>query len=444
MAVLSAAPIACAQPTLTNCSALAPRWNPLVSWEMPVSASACRVTANTEAHMGSDRGKKTRHEGVFRKKNGAWFIQAVIRDGSSFRSVERTLPKTMSESEVVEARAKLRVELESARATGTQVQTSTPTAREALAAARPTTVADYAEQWLRRKQADWRPKTRADNMEVLASRVLPVLGHIAVGELKRSHIIEWRTWAEGQKTEKGEQYAAGTLALWWRVLRGMLGEMIGDHELSTNLVFKVKAPRSSKPRVRAEAALTIDELAALLAAVKQHHPAFWTEVYILAFSGCRPSELYSLVWSDIELSTGRIIISKSVVHGHVGKPKNGRSRIVALTDGMRAALEAHKAPDQNPEALVFPSDKGTFRSDTTLHHVLRDCGQHTGITVNVGPQILRYTANTLLREAGVADEIVRDRLGHTTREMGHRYFKGHVEAQKAAVERLQAAVDGDR
>lgn len=394
--------------------------------------------------MGSDRGKKTRHEGVFRKKNGAWFIQAVIRDGSSFRSVERTLPKTMSESEVVEARAKLRVELEAARATGTQVQTAIPTAREAQVEARPTTVADYCEQWLKRKQADWRPKTRADNMEVLASRVLPVLGHLPVAELKRAHIIEWRTWAESQKTDKGQQYAAGTLALWWRVFRGMLGDMIGDHELSTNLVFKVKAPRSTKPRVRAEAALTIDELATLLAAVKQHNPAFWTEVYILAFSGCRPSELYSLVWSDIDLAAGRIIISKSVVHGHVGKPKNGRSRIVALTDGMRAALEAHKAPDQKPETLVFPSDKGTFRSDTTLHHVLRDCGQHAGITVNVGPQILRYTANTLLREAGVADEIVRDRLGHTTREMGHRYFKGHVEAQKAAVEKLQAAVDGDR
>lgn len=385
----------------------------------------------------AERGKKTKHEGVFRKKSGAWLITVALRHQGGFKSLQRTLTKQHSEAEAVEARARLRVELEQCLQAGTVIQTSI--------ASKPTTIGDFAEQWLKRKQADWRPKTRSDNLSVLAERILPHLGHIAVEELHRTHILAWRSWAESQKTEKGAPYAAGTLGLWWRVLRGMLGDLIVDHELNTNLVFKVKAPRSDKPRVRTDAALTAEQLGKLLSVVKGKHPGFYAEVFILAMAGCRPGELYALTWGDIDLLEGKLTISKSVVQGNVGKPKNGKTRIVALTDGMRVVLQAHK--DQHPglpAALVFPSEAGTHRSDTTLHHMLFECGQKVGIQFRVGPQVLRYTANTLLREAGVADEIVRDRLGHTTREMGHRYFKGHLEAQKAAVEKLHAAVEGGR
>lgn len=82
----------------------------------------------------------------------------------------------------------------------------------------------------------------------------------------------------------------------------------------------------------------------------------------------------------------------------------------------------------------------TFRDVTTLKNVLVECGHEAGISFAVGPQILRYTANTLMREAGIADEIVRDRLGHTTREMGHQYFKGHLDAQRDAVKEIEGAL----
>ncbi len=202
--------------------------------------------------MASNRGKKTRHDGVYKKKNGAWLIQVVIREGSGFRSVERTLPATTPESEVVAGRARLRVELEAQRATGVQTQMSVPTASEVRVMTRPTTVADYCEQWVKRKKSDWRPKTVTDNVEVLSSRVLPVLGEIPVAELKRAHVMDWRAWAESQRTLGGDQYACATLALWWRVLRGLLNDLIVDHELSPSLTFRVKPPKSSKGRVKAK------------------------------------------------------------------------------------------------------------------------------------------------------------------------------------------------
>ena len=137
-----------------------------------------------------------------------------------------------------------------------------------------------------------------------------------------------------------------------------------------------------------------------------------------------------------------MLICKSVVGGRVRAPKTGRSRVVALTAGTREALTAQRARvDTASDALVFPSITGGHRDSTTLYTFLRRCGREVGLDVRVGPQVLRYTANTLLRESGIADEIVRDRLGHATREMGHHYFRGHLDAQRAAAEGLAAQLE---
>lgn len=381
----------------------------------------------------TNRGHKTRHDGVFRKKDGAWTIRVVLREHGRFRSVARTLPPETPEAEVVAARARLRVEAERRRVQGTPIQVQS--------AARPTTVSDYAEQWMKRKRSDWRPKTREDNLEILAARILPRLGRVPVDELRRANVTEWRTWAEGQKTERGKPYAAGTLGLWWRVLRGMLRDLVADYELSPNLVFNVKPPRSDKPRVRAEGALTSDQLAKLLDMVKKLHKDAYAEVYTIAIAGCRPGELYALTWGDIDLVQGTMTISKSVVRGQTNKPKNGHTRIVALTPSMKAVLEAHKQEHPGlPGALVFPASNGKGRDATTLHHLLVACGRKVGIPFPVGPQILRYTANTLLRDSGAPDVVVRARLGHATAEMGHLYYKGGMDAQRVVVERVEAAV----
>jgi integrase len=380
-----------------------------------------------------DRGRKTRTPGVYRQKDGKWLVQVVVRQDGKFKQRQLTLPAETPEAQVVAARASLRLEAEYAKEAEPVRPESPPR----------TTVASYSKLWIVRKKTDWRPKTVKDNVQVLSERVLPVVGEVPVEDLKRAHIMGWRTWAEGQRMANKSPYSSATLSLWWRVFRSLLNDIIVDHDLSTTLTFKVKPPGSVKGRVRTEAALTVQQLRELLALVRDQHPAWYAEVYTLAFSGMRPGELYALSWTDADLDGGRLNITKSVVQGNVGRPKSGKARIVALTDGMTDVLRAHRASrPESPNGLVFPSETGGYRSDTTMHHLLAECGTAAGIPFRVGPQVLRYTANTLLREAGVADEIVRDRLGHATREMGFRYFKGHIEAQKAAVERLQTAVEG--
>lgn len=382
--------------------------------------------------MPTQRGTKTKHTGVFRREDGAWLVQVTLRDRGRFRSMERTLPATTTESEAVAFRAQLKVDLERARSTR---------APNPPRVTRSTTVSDYCEQWVKRKRMDWRPKTLHDNVDVLADRVLPIIGHIPLKELQRADIMSWCTWAQSQRISAEKPYADGTLALWWRVMRGMLNDMIADHELSPSLTFRIKPPRSGKPRVKADGALTMTQLRALLQIIRAKRPAWYAEVYLMAMTGMRPGELYALTWEDVDLENGTVTISKSVVKGKVDRPKNGRTRVVALTETMVTVLRDHRTKRPGPQTeLLFASMRHTFRDVTTLKNVLVECGHEAGIAIAVGPQILRYTANTLMREAGIADEIVRDRLGHMTREMGHRYFKGHLDAQRTAVAEIEGAL----
>ena len=386
------------------------------------------------------RGSKTRHPGVYKQKNGGWVIQAVIRQDGQYHTLQRTLPASATVREAVTARAALVDELRDKVAAMEEVGAEL----EVVPMGPTGTVADYAERWIERKAGgELRMKVAEDYATILSRRVLPRLGHVEVADLQRWHVLDWRQWAETRRRKDGSRYGKATLALWWRVMRSMLNDLICDHDLHPNLTFRIRPPAGGADRRRVEVALTAEQLAGLLAAVQTQYSDWYAEVYTLVFSGMRPSALYALTWGDVDFDGGFILIDKSVVGGHLGRPKNNRPRKVALTDGMRAVLLAHReARTGLPGATLFPAVNGRRRDTTTLYALLKAASKQAGLPVTAGPQVLRYTHNTLLREAGVPDEIVRERLGHVSREMGHRYFKGHIEAQRLAVEGLAKVIEG--
>ena len=381
-----------------------------------------------------NRGRKTRTPGVYKQKDGKWLVQVVLRSEGKFKQRQMTLPAETPEHEVIAARSRLRMACE-------QAKTAEPV-RPEIQSPPVITFTDYCKRWIIRKSGDWRPQTLHDNLVVLSERILPFLGEKNVAHLQRADILEWRQWAQEQRMASGQLYSPLTLLFWWKLLRVLLNDLIIDHELSALLTFRVKPPTSTKPRVRANEALTLPQLQLLLREVATHFPAWYPEVFTLAYSGMRPSELYALIWSDIDLDNGTLTISKSVVNGIVGKTKNGRPRNVALTSAMADVLRTHRGSVMpEPNSCVFWAKPGTLRHKHTLNKFLLRMARRVGIKFRVGPQVLRYTQNTLLRQAGVADETVRDRLGHMTRDMGYVYFKGHISAQKDAVEKLQEAVE---
>ena len=55
----------------------------------------------------ADRGKKTRHDGIYKLKDGRWLLQVVLRVGGKRKTEEKRLPAHVLERDAVAARAQM-------------------------------------------------------------------------------------------------------------------------------------------------------------------------------------------------------------------------------------------------------------------------------------------------------------------------------------------------
>lgn len=181
---------------------------------------------------------------------------------------------------------------------------------------------------------------------------------------------------------------------------------------------------------------TADEAATFLVAAKAAGPqaaALWT---VALDSGMRKSELAGLRWSDVDFAHGRVLVTQQLLTGGLEPvfipTKGKRARTVDLASETLELLKAHKThqaaiklryrPQYHDFGLVFAKE---WAEDGRRHDVLG-----TPIAVNnIGERAfaalittaavrpitihgLRHTCASLLLQAGVSPNVVRDRLGH--------------------------------
>ena len=148
----------------------------------------------------------------------------------------------------------------------------------------------------------------------------------------------------------------------------------------------------------------------------------------LAMTGLRRGELLGLDWDAVDLDTGRLAITRTLIEGKGAprfsdpKTKRGR-RSVALDATTVEALREHRerqldervawGPAYESHGLVFCREDGTPIWPRTFsrsfdHHV-RDAG-----LPKIRLHDLRHTHATLALEAGVHPKVVQERLGHAT------------------------------
>lgn len=375
-------------------------------------------------------GKKTRHRGVYRLPDGKWLIRAYATDERTGKKREReeTLPADMREAEVVAALQVLKVKLAEGAA-----ETPAPSR---------CSLTDCAEQWLEAKAGRVRASTARHLADVLAKHILPRLGDLQVTAITRSDMERWVAWAERTTTTSGRPYSRDTVNGWWRVLCQFVRDVCAERGLPDPIV-RVQPPRAKASGRRERRTLSAEQLTALLDAVREEAPHRYAEIYVLAYTGLRPGELYALKWSDLDDASGQIYVRRAHRHGVVAETKTGDPREVALTKGMARVLRDHRRQliaAQHPgldSGLVFPSDTGGFRGPESLTKPLAAAAKKAGIKQRVGAQVLRRTINTLLLLEGVDRAVLRSQMGHCSEEMTQRYAGVPVEAKQAAVERLE-------
>ena len=392
--------------------------------------------------MSSTEEKKMARKipGVKRLANGGYFVRVTARCPRTKVKVHRkkTLPP-MPIEDVLLVRATMAKKLKEELERGRQQQAQ---------ARRQATVADYAEQWLKQRTKRLRASVGNIYLQILADRILPVIGEKFVAEITRAHVEEWVIWAERQRNMHGRAYAQDTLRSWWRVLGTLLRDAAAEYGIP-DPTSRVSPPRSRVRNVREKRTLTVDQLTKLLDAAKHHFPEWHAEIFVLAMSGMRPGELYALRWEDLDYDGGCIHIRRAVWKQNVGPTKTDAPRDVAMPAAIAAVLKEHRQQllrSQHPgldSGLVFPSLKGTHRYSSTLSKTLGLVAEIAELPLRVGPQVLRRTFNTLLLETGVNQIVLRSQMGHTTQAMTQRYAGVHIERKQEAVQTLLRLTQAD-
>ena len=364
------------------------------------------------------------HAGVYRQHYAdgtwAWWIRARVR-GQGERA--RTLPATLTPGEAVDARERLVQEL----------------AGVAPAHRRRTTVRGYSQQWLRERSGTLKPSTRDRYVAGLADHILPELGHLPLDEVNRAAVQSWCHRVSRKQRPDGERYAHGTVLGWWALLRGMLRDAAADADLP-DPTRRVRPPSTGITGRRTGHSLSASELAGFLDFVRRRKPDWYPEVLVLAYTGMPPGELYELRWSDIDWERGVVTVSRAVWRGEVGGTKTGKTREMVVPRLLVDVLREHQAEQGTiGHTLIFPAGHGGHRLTQTLRTTCVRLSRRLGCP-QVTPYVLRYTFRTLVRSAGIPEELVSGIQGHSL-EVGRSYFRGHLDAKRGAVEALRELLE---
>ncbi|MFB6372786.1 MAG: tyrosine-type recombinase/integrase [Bradymonadaceae bacterium] len=366
---------------------------------------------------------------------------ATTPDGE-LKQTQRTLPEGKTLEGAVEVRESLKEEIRTP---------DRPSPEE-----HPTTMACYANQWLRRKANEGlTPRTLQGYRRELKQWILPRLGHLDLEAFSRHHVLDWISWATNQTHEDGTPYATETVRRWWGTLRNVLRDAHADGYLDRDPTQRVPAISTGRNGVRDIEALTADELREFIDAAREAAPRRYAELVTLALTGMRSGELWSLHWSDLDRSERSIHIHRSVSAGEiVDRTKTDVDRRVPMHPLVDEAIDEHRTrmmeeeqDDRLATGLVFPSHQATVRTPGSLRKAIantielindrrqkRADGEPEEWHKHVSPQVLRKTFVTLMRMSRVDEIISESIVGHETSEMQRHYASPSVSQKREALD----------
>ena len=234
-----------------------------------------------------------------------------------------------------------------------------------------------------------------------------------------------------------ETEISAVIAQAYRFLRAGLNAAVKDGLIVANPCQVRRAGHSpAEPRSIAEPA----EVRALAEAMPAHLSA---SVYVAAWSGLRPGEVFALARRHVDLEAGALTVERSIKqvnNGPVtfGPPKTeaGR-RVVNLPRTVVQILADHmdRHTESGPDALVFTHIDGTPVTRARRNRAFSRARRVVGRT-DLRFHDLRHTGATLAAREGATLSELKHRIGHTTVQAAMRYQHASPARDRALADRL--------
>lgn len=279
-------------------------------------------------------------------------------------------------------------------------------------------VDEFLGQWLAIKKASVKPKTYELYEYVTRLHITPTLGRLKLRDLRADHLHS----LYAAKLESG--LAPRTVQIAHRMLHGALKAAVQWGLLGRNVADAVIAPKPRRPEMKV---WTPAEAAAFLKATADDRmgPAY----VLMLYCGLRLGELLALKWDDVDLSSGRLQVRRTLQRlkrgqGLVtGEPKSAHGRRQIVLPGPAGDALRQRKVRQMEERLaaggrwketgyVFTTGIGTpFEPSNVDHYFAREVKRLGLPPIRVHD--LRHTCATMLLSRGVHPKIVQELLGHS-------------------------------
>jgi len=282
------------------------------------------------------------------------------------------------------------------------------------------TLGEYLEQWLRDAvKPSVRPRTYESYDQQLHSHIIPALGRTKLTALRPDSLQKYYA------TKIAAGLSPTSVKYHHAIIHRALKQALKWDLVSRNVAESVDAPRPRSEEMRFLLPGEVSKLIEVSDEAGDRLLALWA---LAIYSGARQGELLALRWSDIDLESGRVRITRALerTSGGVGvyaEPKTASSRrTITLDPDVVAILREHMDRQKDEKAstgaeyddqgLVFCTQIGRPLIRFNVVRDFKNALARAGL-----PPIrfhdLRHTNGVLMQLSGVGIRAAMGRLGHS-------------------------------
>jgi integrase len=295
------------------------------------------------------------------------------------------------------------------------------------------TLAEFGEEWWRRRAVRLTAKTRSGYAGLWDAHILPRLGYLRLRDISPAVVEDWMAALE--KDGVGREAQRKSLKL----LRGVLQRAMEWERLARNPARLVPLP--PPPETPEVSPLPPDEVEAMrFFLLGQGRESDALMISLLAYAGLRPEEASALSWRHVRERT--LLVEQVVSMGRIEvRSKTRQARAVRLLGPVVRDLAAYRIRIGRPDEreLLFPNRSGGPRSDTAQNNwrrrVFNEARRAAGIERGT-PYYLRHSFASLLIWEGQPITYVAQQLGHSPMMTLRTY--AHVIEEFEGAERIPA------
>ncbi|MFX3616277.1 MAG: tyrosine-type recombinase/integrase [Sporolactobacillus sp.] len=313
------------------------------------------------------------------------------------------------------------------------------------------TLKQFHLKWVEYIKGAQTPATRASNIQIMDTRILPKYGHMKLSTLKPMHIFNFVNdlKKDGRRLDgKDGKLSSSTVRNCYKTFHSILQCAVDLGVIKENPANDIKAPKLGKSKTdvytKEETELMIEQL--------DHVRFRWKLLILLAFTvGAREGEIAALEWKHIDTKNHTIRIEQSLSDEfglHLkDTTKTDRDRMVKIPTALSDLLDEYhkqKTKDKNvvpydfgdgiEHLFIFSNLQGKPIRPDSISQWWRRFTEKNKLR-HIRFHDLRHTSATFLINQNVQSKIISSRLGHSNIQTTMNVY-GHFleEADEGAVE----------